>query len=65
MIDFGYTVMQSRVCINMILMACGRGRTASEGWENYAVDEYRHLTALFLKYCNIHLKFLPVQRNIL
>jgi hypothetical protein len=28
----------------MILMAW----TASDGWENYAVDEYRHIIALFL-----------------
>jgi hypothetical protein len=33
----------------MILMACGWGRTASDGWKNYAKDEYMHITALFLK----------------
>jgi hypothetical protein len=36
--------------MNMILMACGGGRTASDGWENCCVvDEYRHIIVLFLK----------------
>jgi hypothetical protein len=41
--DFGYTIMLSM--INMILMAYGSGRTASDCWENNcAIDEYRHIT---------------------
>jgi hypothetical protein len=25
-------------------------RTASDSWENYAVDEYRHIAALFVMF---------------
>jgi hypothetical protein len=34
-------------CVGVILGV--DERTASDGWENCAVDEYRHITALFLK----------------
>jgi hypothetical protein len=38
-----------QICINMIVMECGSGRSASGSWENYrAVHECRHITALFV-----------------
>jgi hypothetical protein len=58
-LDFVWMSHIQQICINMVVMEYGWGRSASGGWENYgAVSEYRHLTAFFLKWHT--LKILPV-----
>jgi hypothetical protein len=53
--DFGYAGTQShiqQICINMIAMECGWGKSASGGWENYRAG-----TSQLCSWSNIHFTF--------
>jgi hypothetical protein len=59
--DFGYAGMQShiqQICINMIVMECGWGRSANGGWENYCAVRESQLCSwssnIQLQFCQLH-----------